>query len=168
MYQNLLIHLSANWHLVCFHGTSLVAQMAKSLPTMWETWVQPLGWENLLEKKMTTHSNILAWKIPWTEEPGRLQSMGSQRVRHDWTTSPSPFLIFHCVYVPLLSYPFICWWTSRLLPCPGYYKQCCDEYWGTCASFNSGFLSVYAQQWDCWIIRQFYFQFFKESPHCSP
>ena len=57
--------------------------MAKSLPTMWETWVQPLGWENLLEKKMTTHSNILAWKIPWTEEPGRLQSMGSKRVGHD-------------------------------------------------------------------------------------
>ena len=58
--------------------------------------------------------------------------------------------------------------TSRLLPCPGYYKQCCDEHWGTCVSFNSGFLSVYAQQWDYWVIRQFYFQFFKESPHCSP
>ena len=47
-------------------------------------------------------------------------------------------------------------------------KQCCDEHWGTRVSFASGFLSVYAQQWDCWIIRQFYFQFFKESPHCSP
>ena len=46
--------------------------------------------------------------------------------------------------------------------------NCCDEHWGTCVSFNSGFLSVYAQQWDCWVIRQFYFQFFKESPHCSP
>ena len=52
--------------------------------------------------------------------------------------------------------------------CPGYYKQCCDEYWGTCVSFNSGFLSVYVKQWNCWDIRQFYFQFFKESPHCSP
>ena len=50
---------------------------------------------------------------------------------------------------------------------PGY-KQCCDEHWGTCVSFPSGFLSVYAQQWDCWIIRHVYFQFFKESPHCSP
>ena len=50
------------------------------------------------------------------------------------------------VYVPQLSYPFICWWTSRLLPCPGYHKQCCDEHWGTHVSFNSGFLSVYAQQ----------------------
>ena len=58
-------------------------------------------------------------------------------------------------------------WTSRLLPCPGYYKQCYDEHWGTRVSFLSDFLSVYAQQWDCWIIRQFYFQFFKESPHPS-
>ena len=48
-----------------------------------------------------------------------------------------------------------------------YYKQCCDEHWGTRVSFPYGFLSVYAQQWDCWIIRQVYFQFFKESPHCS-
>ena len=62
----------------------------------------------------------------------------------------------------------ICWWTSRLLPCPGYYKQCCDEHWGTRVSFNSGFLSVYVQQWDCWVIKQFYFQFLKESPHLSP
>ena len=76
--------------------------------------------------------------------------------------------IFHCAYVLQLLYSFICQWTSRLLPCPGYYKQCCDEHRGTCVSFPSGFLSVYVQQWDCWIIRQFYFQFFKESPHCSP
>ena len=71
------------------------------------------------------------------------------------------WVILHCVYVPQLSYPFIFQWTSRLLPCPGYYKQCCDEHWGTCVSFNSGFLGVYAQQWDCWVIWQFYFQFFK-------
>ena len=44
------------------------------------------------------------------------------------------WVIFHCVYVPQLSYPFICWWTSRLFPCPGYYKQCCNEHWGTCVS----------------------------------
>ena len=69
--------------------TSLVAQMVKRLPTMWETWVQSLGWEDLLEKETATHSSILAWKIPWTEEHGRLQSMGSQRVRHDWATSLS-------------------------------------------------------------------------------
>ena len=63
--------------------TSLVAQMIKHLPTMQETPVQSLDWEDLLEKEMTTHASILAWKIPWTEEPGRLQSMGSQRVRHN-------------------------------------------------------------------------------------
>ena len=55
----------------------------KHLPTMWETWVQSLGREDLLEKEMATHSSVLAWKIPWIEEPGRLQSMGSQRVGHN-------------------------------------------------------------------------------------
>ena len=78
------------------------------------------------------------------------------------------WVIFHCVYVPQLPDPFFCRWTSRLLPCPSYCKWCWNEHWGTCVSFNSGFLSVYAQQWDCWVIWQFYFQFFKESPHCSP
>ena len=61
--------------------------MVKHLPTMRETRVQSLGWEDLLEKEMATHSSILAWEIPWMEDPGRLQSMGSQRVRHDWATS---------------------------------------------------------------------------------
>ena len=69
------------------HLTSLVAQMVKRLPTMWETWVHSLGWEDPLEKEVATHSSILAWKIPWMEEPGRLLSMGSKRVRHDWVTS---------------------------------------------------------------------------------
>ena len=63
--------------------TSLVAQMVEHLSTMWETWVRSLGWENPLEKGMAIHSRTIAWKIPWTEEPGRLQSMGLQRVRHD-------------------------------------------------------------------------------------
>ena len=57
--------------------------MVKRLPAMWETWVQSLGWEDPLEKEMATHSSILAWKIPWIEEPGGLQSMDSQRVGHD-------------------------------------------------------------------------------------
>ena len=61
---------------------SLVAQMVNSLPAMWETQVQSLGQEDPLEKEMATHSSILAWKIPWTEEPGRLQSMELQRVGH--------------------------------------------------------------------------------------
>ena len=63
--------------------TSLVAQMVKRLPTMQETWVQSLDWEDLLEKEMATHSSILASKIPRMEDPGRLQSMGSKRVGHD-------------------------------------------------------------------------------------
>ena len=62
---------------------SLVAQMVKRLPAMLETWVRSLGWEDLLEKEMAAYSSTLAWKIPRMEEPGRLQSMGLQRVRHD-------------------------------------------------------------------------------------
>ena len=61
----------------------LVTQMVKYLPAVWETWVQSLGQEDPLEKEMATPCSTLTWKIPWTEEPGRLQSMGSQRVRHD-------------------------------------------------------------------------------------
>ena len=102
----------------------------------------------------------------WTEEPGGLQSIGSQKVEHEWATKPStthtmatpwtaayqapPAMGFsrqECWSgVPLPSHPFICWWTSRLLPCLGYYKQCCDEHWGTRVSFNYDFLGVYAQQ----------------------
>ena len=62
---------------------SLMAQLVKSLPAMQETWVQSLGGEDHLEKGKATHSIILVWRIPWTEEPGGLQSTGSQRVRHD-------------------------------------------------------------------------------------
>ena len=62
---------------------SLVSQTVKCLPTMRKAWVQSLGSEEFLEKEMETHSSILAWKIPWKEEPGRLQSMGLQRVRHN-------------------------------------------------------------------------------------
>ena len=62
---------------------SLVAQRLKRLPAMRETWVRSLGRGDSLEKEMATHSSVLAWRIPWTEEPSRLQSMGSQRVGHD-------------------------------------------------------------------------------------
>ena len=62
---------------------SLVAQTVKHLPAMRETWVQSLGWEDPLEKEMATHSSTLAWKMPWTEEPGRLPSTGLQRAGHD-------------------------------------------------------------------------------------
>ena len=70
---------------------SLEAQVVKHLPAIWETRLQLLGWEDPLEKEMATHSSTLAWKIPWTEEPGRLQSMGWQRDGHDLLTSLSSF-----------------------------------------------------------------------------
>ena len=57
-----------------------MVQTVKNSPAMWETWVRSLAWEDTLEKEMAIHSRTTAWKIPWTEEPGRLQSMGSQRV----------------------------------------------------------------------------------------
>ena len=98
---------------VCIHThthtwTSLVAQTVKHLPTMWETRVQSLGREDLLEKEMLTHSSILAWKIPWTEKPGRLQSMGSQRVGHDWETSLSLSHTHAAAAKSLQSCPTLC------------------------------------------------------------
>ena len=80
-------------------GASLVAQTVKRLPAMWETQVRSLVREDPLEKEMAIHSSTLVWKIPWTEEPGRLQSMGSQRVRHNWVTS--------------LSFPFLYMWVGK-------------------------------------------------------
>ena len=81
--QNSLV-LPQGIHLTVW--SSLAAQMVKNLPAMQETWVRSLGLEDSLEKRMATHSSILAWKIPWTEEPGWLQPMGSQRVGHNWPT----------------------------------------------------------------------------------
>ena len=73
---------------------SLVAQRLKHLTPMQETWVRSLGWEDPLEKEMATHSSILAWRISWTEEPGRLQSTGSLRIGHGWATSfPVPISV---------------------------------------------------------------------------
>ena len=80
----------------CALRASLVAQRVRHLPAMQETWVWSLDEEDPLEKEMTTHSSTLAWKIPWMEEPGRLQPMGSQRVRHDWTTS---LLLYFYYYI---------------------------------------------------------------------
>ena len=69
------------------YGASLEGQTIKNLPAIWETQVRSLGREDPLEKEMATHSSILAWEISWTEKPGRLQFMGSQRVRHDLVTN---------------------------------------------------------------------------------
>ena len=96
-----------------YSWASLVAQMIKNPPAMWETWVWSLGWKDPLEKGMAAQSNILAWRISRTEEPGGLQSMGSQRVRYDCVTKHSTAHL----------YPFLCL---------GYCKQCCNEHWAAC------------------------------------
>ena len=72
-----------------YSWASLVAQTVKNLPAMRETWVWSLAWEDPLEEGMATHSSVLAWRSPWTEEPGGLQSMELQRLRHDWVTKHS-------------------------------------------------------------------------------
>ena len=98
--------------------------MVKSLPVKWKTRAQSLCWEDPLEKAMATHSSILAWKIPWMEKPGRLQSMGSQRVRHDWLTSLSLSLTYKCESWTIKKAehrkidPFELWCWKRLLRVP--------------------------------------------------
>ena len=79
-------------------GASLVAQRVKHLTAMWETWVRFLGWEDLLEKGAATHSSVLAWRIPWTEEPGRPQSPVWQRVRHNLATEQRHSNTHRCTY----------------------------------------------------------------------
>ena len=77
-----------------------MAQMVKNLPAMRETWVRSLGQEDPLEKEMATHSSILAWRVPWTEEPGWLPTVGSQRVEHNWVTNTLTFiLIWTWIYI---------------------------------------------------------------------
>ena len=106
-----------------------VAQTVKHLPAMWETWVQSLGWQDPLKKEMATHPSTLAWKIPRTEEPGRLQSMESQRVRNDWATS----LMVCGILVPQPGMEPVpptveAWslnhWTVREAPGPRLYSTC--------------------------------------------
>ena len=76
-------HLMNKTAIRLLNKSSLVTQTVNSLPAVWEIWVQPLGREDPLEKETATHSSIVAWRIPWTEEPGKLQTMVSQRVGHD-------------------------------------------------------------------------------------
>ena len=85
----------------------MVAQMVKNLPAMRETWYQSLGWEDSLEKDMVTHSSILIWRIPWTEEPDRLQSMGPPGVRHNWVTNTLN-TSFSCL-IFWLEFLVLCW-----------------------------------------------------------
>ena len=87
---------------ICIYVVSLMVEQLKNPSVMQEspeTWVWSLGQEDSLEKKMATHSSILAWKIPWTEEPGGLQYMGLQRVRHDWARGTHVYMnIFRCMF----------------------------------------------------------------------
>ena len=86
-YGNKRLNIVKIWSIQKRIGPSLVAQSVKNLPAAQETRVQSVSCEDPLEKEMATHSSILAWKISWTEEPGGLQCMGSQRVGHDWVTN---------------------------------------------------------------------------------
>ena len=91
---------NSNWTNIILNKSmvALVAQLVKNLPAMQETCVQFLGQEDTLEKEMASHSSILAWRIPWTEKPGRLRSMGSQESRHDLATKQWPLTV--AVYKP--------------------------------------------------------------------
>ena len=128
--------------------TSLVAQTLKRLPTMQETWLQSLGQEDLLEKEMATHTSILAWKIPWMVEPGRLQSMGSQRVGQYWATlthslcrflGSSLTFYFYFLALSFLSQPFLIGESS----CMWILANCCSS---ELASFIWGHLLLLHHQ----------------------
>ena len=95
-----------------------MAQTVKNLPAMQETWVRSLGQEDPLEKGMATHSSVLAWRIPWTKEPDRLQSMGSQTVGHDWVTNTHAWLENTLLWIVfLISCPKTCYCCSVAQSC---------------------------------------------------
>ena len=95
-----LLHLKHLGIGISLYRASLVAQRLKRLPAVWETWVRSLGWEDALEKEMATHSSMLAWRIPWMEDPGGLQSTGSQRFGHDRPTlNMADYIYSDIVYI---------------------------------------------------------------------
>ena len=113
-----------------------------------EMWVQSLGQEDHLEKEMATHSSILVWKIPWTEEPGGLQSMGSQRVRHNWEHTHT-----HYLDIPQFIYALIYSKISWLFPSVINYEWSCYKHLcaGFCVEVSFQFPWVDAKECDCWI-----------------
>ena len=107
-----------------------MVQMVKNLPAMQETQVRSLGWEDPLEVCMTIHSSILAWRIPWIEEPGGLQSMGSQRIRHDWATNTFTFFIicYFSVCIPCaVLYILVAYFIPNSLYYPERHEHCSYE-----------------------------------------
>ena len=102
------IYTYIHTHIYTYTWASLVAQMVKNLPAMRQTWVWSLGWEDPLEKGKANHSSILAWRIPWTEEPGRLQSMGLQ----SWTQLSKFHFHFH-IYIYIYIYLYSTEWKER-------------------------------------------------------
>ena len=116
-----------------YSWASLVAQMVKNLPAMQETWVW-LGWEDPLEKGTATHSSILAWRIPWTDEPGRLQSMGSQRVRHNWATFTHSLMSGEYFMIPFTKNDLkLCLYFETLSLFPNCYDF--ELYWNNSSSY---------------------------------
>ena len=121
-------HQSSDWFIESHYyytWTSLVAQMVKNLPVMWETRVQSLDEEDPLKKGMESHSSILAWKTPWTEETRGLLSMGSHRIGQDWVTNTFTFTLSYCFYTIYLKiskkdqgilqiWKFVCYLTNKI------------------------------------------------------
>ena len=140
--------------------SSLVAWMIKNLPVMWETRVWSLGGEDPLEKEIATHSSILAWRTPWTEEPGGLQSMGSRRVRHNWATntqllygvfrSHKNILILTLVMVGVIILKTIVW-----------YIYFCHTMQLVGSWFPEQGLNLHSQQWKHWTTSEFPVFYFK-------
>ena len=115
---------------------SLVAQMIKNPLAMWEPWIWSLDWENPLEKGMATHSSTLAWRIPWTEEPGWLQSMGSQRVGHDWVT-----FTHSAFFMVQLSHPYMTTGKTKALTIQIFVSKVMSLLFNTLSGFLIAFLS---------------------------
>ena len=116
----------------CFDKHPLVAQMVKHLSAVQKVWVWSLGWEDPLEEEMATHSSIPAWRIPWTEEPGGLQSMGLQRVRHNWATNTTT-----TNYLGTVSCFFTPWIPSGCTEATSLMAATCFVYWQDSQHFSS-------------------------------
>ena len=139
-----------------------VAQRLKHLPGMQETWDRSLGWEDPLEKEMATHSSSFAWRIPWMEEPGRLQSTGSQRVGHDWATWLYFTFTLLIEYSTFTASSFRIWKSSTGISSPplSLFAVMLPNAHLTSQSKMSGSWWVITPSWLSWSWRSFFLQFF--------